>query len=163
MTRKLEELFDLPSSDNPEEPTVLTPEETRVQIAEIDATIDKIDAALPMVKELETSDKELDEIADMAKNSYQDLTDLGFNVDSRFSAEIFSVASTMLGHALSAKTAKLNKKLKMIQLQLQKARLDHQISKDQKDPAEQAIEGQGMVLDRNELLKHILGKSQKEQ
>ena len=111
MTRKLEELFDLPRSDD--EATPLVPEEARQQIARIDADIDKIDAALPMVRELDTSDKELDDLAELAKSSYQDLTDLGFNVDSRFSAEIFAVASTMLGHALTAKTAKLNKKLKI--------------------------------------------------
>ena len=46
----------------------------------------------------------------------------------------------------------------MVQLQLAKARLDHQINKDTKDPVEQAIEGQGVVLDRNELLKQILGQ-----
>ena len=55
--------------------------------------------------------------------------------------------------------ARLDKKLKMVQLQLAKARLDHQVSKDaNKDPAEVAIEGQGVVLDRNELLKQILNK-----
>ena len=156
MTRKLEELFDLPSSDNPEEPTVLTPEETRAQIAEIDATIDKIDAALPMVRELETSDKELDEIADMAKNSYQDLTDLGFNVDSRFSAEIFSVASTMLGHALSAKTAKLNKKLKMIDLQMKKLKLDQDQARNAPEDTAATQTAHGQVLSRNDLLERLM-------
>jgi hypothetical protein len=46
----------------------------------------------------------------------------------------------------------------MALLQLQKARLDHQIRKDAGTPEEQAIEGQGVVLDRNELLKQILNK-----
>jgi hypothetical protein len=45
------------------------------------------------------------------------------NVDSRY-AEIFAVAGTMLGHALTAKTAKLNKKLKMVDLQLKKMKMD---------------------------------------
>jgi hypothetical protein len=63
----------------------------------------------------------------------------------------------MLGHAITAKTAKMDKKLRMISLQLQKARLDHAISKDKK-PEDEPIEGQGIVLDRNELLKQILNK-----
>jgi hypothetical protein len=46
----------------------------------------------------------------------------------------------------------------MVQLQLAKANLDHQIKKDSKDPVEAAIDGQGVVLDRNELLKQILNK-----
>ena len=126
MTRKLESLFDLaPSTDDSALPL---PEEARKQIAQIDADIDKIDAALPMVRELNASDTELDELAELAKSSYQDLSDLGFNVDSRFSAEIFAVASSMLGHALSAKTAKINKKLKMIDLQMKKLKLDQDLS-----------------------------------
>jgi hypothetical protein len=36
--------------------------------------------------------------------------DLGFQVESRFSSEIFNSASSMLGHAITAKTAKINKK-----------------------------------------------------
>ena len=44
MTRKLESLFDFPPEEenNSPEPTV---EQTRTQLAEIDATIDKIDQA----------------------------------------------------------------------------------------------------------------------
>ena len=151
MTRKLEELFDLPRSDDATTPL---PEETKQQIADIDAAIDKIDAALPMVKELDTSDKELDDLAELAKSSYQDLTDLGFNVDSRFSAEIFAVASSMLGHALDAKTAKINKKLKMIDLQMKKLKLDQDAAKNAtNDPVEIA---QGQVLSRNDLLERLM-------
>ncbi len=53
--------------------------------------------------------------------------------------------------------AKMDKKLRMVQLQLQKARLDHQMSKD--NPDDQPINGQGVVLDRNELLNQILQKN----
>jgi hypothetical protein len=78
--------------------------------------------------------------------------DLGMQVDSRFASEIFSVASNMLGHAITAKTAKLDKKLKMIDLQLKKAKLDQ--STPDAEPAQQ---GTGHVLSRNELLDRILG------
>ena len=154
MTRKLEELFDLPSSTDPEEDLVYTPEQTQSIITEIDDTIDKIDAALPGVRDLSAADSEMDELADLAKGSYKDLMDLGMNVDSRFAAEIFSVAGAMLGHALTAKQAKLNKKLKMIDLQLKKANLDAKLLDTDKTPAQQ---GQGHVLDRNELLDRLLG------
>lgn len=158
MTKKLESLFDLPSSDDEktEELPSLTNEEKTTAIAEIDAAIDKIDAALPTVQDLETSDKELDEIADLAKEKFQDLMDLGMNVDSRFASEIFSVAGTMLGHALTAKTAKLNKKLKMVDLQLRKARLDQ--TKPDAEPTSSTLPtAEGHVLDRNELLERLLG------
>ena len=154
MTKKLEELFEfdkLEQSDEPESPT-LTVEQTRAAIVAIDTNIDKIDLALPAVRDLDASDRELDELADLAKQSYQDLSDLGMNVDSRFAAELFAVAGTMLGHALTAKTTKLNKKLKMIDLQLKKARLDQQAPE-----AEQLPTAEGQILSRNDLLERLIG------
>ena len=73
-------------------------------------------------------------------------------VDSRFSGEIFSVASNMLNHAITAKTAKLNKKLKMIDLQLKKATLDQRQAK-QDEKIDNIPLGEGQTLDRNELLR----------
>ena len=158
MTKKLEALFNLPSPDATPEESQQTIAENRELITEVDLAIDKIDAALPTVRDLETGDTELDELASLAKTKAEDLIDLGMNVEPRFSGVILQTAGMLLGHAITAKTAKLDKKLRMVQLQLQKARLDHQIRKDAGTPEEQAIEGQGMVLDRNELLKQILNK-----
>jgi hypothetical protein len=158
MTKKLEALFNLPSPDATPEESQQTIAENRELITEVDLAIDKIDAALPTVRDLETGDTELDELATLAKTKAEDLIDLGMNVEPRFSGVILQTAGMLLGHAITAKTAKLDKKLRMVQLQLQKARLDHQIRKDAGTPEEQAIEGQGMVLDRNELLKQILNK-----
>jgi hypothetical protein len=152
--KKLEELFDLPPSTDPEEDLVYTPEETQSIMTEIDDAIDKIDAALPGVRDLSSSDTEMDDLAKKATESFDELMSLGMNVDSRFAAEIFSVAGAMLGHALTAKQAKLNKKLKMIDLQLKKANLDAKLLDSDRAPVQQ---GQGHVLDRNELLDRLLG------
>lgn len=153
MTRKLEELFDLPptgeEADTTEPDTVPA---TQIQLKEIDETIDKIDAALPAVKGLDASDAEMDDIANKAQETFDNLMDLGFNVDSRYASEIFAVAGTMLGHALTAKTAKLNKKLKMVELQMKKAKLDADSVGD--DPGQTA---HGQVLSRNDLLEIIKG------
>jgi len=159
MTRKLEELFDLPPSTEEVETAVPSIAENRTIIQTLDAAIDKIDAALPAVRGLESTDTEMDELAGLATGSYKDLMDLGMQVDSRFASEIFSVASNMLGHAITAKTAKLDKKLKMIDLQMKKMRLDQQQA--DKDPEGAAAQqGQGHVLSRNDLLDRILGKNQ---
>ena len=158
MTKKLETLFDLPSSDSIQEHLVdtskFTVEDTKTIITTVDTAIDKIDAALSEVSDVDKSDSELDEIADLAKKSFEDLSDLGMNVDSRFAAEIFGVAGTMLGHALSAKTAKMNKKLKMIELQMKKMKLDRDMQGDE-GPAETA---QGQVLNRNDILERLLSQ-----
>lgn len=152
MTRKLEELFDLPPSEQEVQTALPQIPITQQAIQNIDETIDKIDTALPAVRDLSASDTELDELAAKAEQSFDDLMTLGMNVDSRFAAEIFATAGTMLGHALSAKTAKLNKKLKMIDLQLKKARLDQQAPESDPIPT-----GTGHVLDRNEILDRLLG------
>ena len=155
MTRKLESLFDFPPTDETvQEEPALTTAETRAAIVEIDNTIDKIDAALPAIRDLDASDRELDEIAEMAKESYQNLSDLGFNVDSRYASELFAVASTMLGHALTAKTTKLNKKLKMLDLQLKKLKLDQDAAKNAPEDAMETAHGQ--VLNRNDLLERLM-------
>ena len=68
MTQKLSELFNLPpTEDVTAEEAEHTIEENREMIAAVDEAIDKIDAALPMVADLDTSDKELDELSDLAK------------------------------------------------------------------------------------------------
>ena len=131
--------------------------EQKTHIAAIDDAIDKIDQALPAVRGLEASDQEMDELAALAVSSYRDLTDLGFQVDSRFASEIFSVASNMLGHAITAKTAKMDKKLKMIDLQLKKMRLDQQ-GKNSEGP-DIIPTAQGTVLSRNDLLERILASN----
>jgi len=161
MTRKLEELFDLPPTDQEITDAVPNLANNRETIVALDQVIDKIDSALPAVRGLDATDTEMDELAGLATGSYRDLMDLGMQVDSRFASEIFSVASNMLGHAITAKTAKLDKKLKMIDLQLKKARLD------QAHPEEKPAQpGTGHVLSRNELLDRIIGannqKTQKE-
>ena len=113
---------------------------------------------MPGVRDLDNSDEELDELATMAKDSFRDLSDLAFNVDSRYASEIFAVAGAMLGHALTAKTAKMNKKLKMIQLQLQKARLDLDREKRTDDDYQESTEtAEGQVLSRNDLLDRLIG------
>ena len=157
MTKKLEEIFNIEN----EKP--VTEEEAKQSIPvkkdfiqEVDSAIDKIDGALPRVRDLDdTSDKELDDLADLATDKFNDLMDLGMNVDSRFSGNIFQTASQLLGHAITAKQAKLDRKLRTVDLQIKKLRLDKQSQKDGTNE-EAEIEGKGVVLDRNALLQEIL-------
>ena len=128
---------------------------TQANLQKSYAEFDKVAAALPQVKGLgELSDLELDKLAIEAEESYKNLMDLGMNVDSRYSGRIFEVASTMLRNAIDAKSGKIDKKLKMIELQLKKQKLD-QGNKDG-GPIE---ESDGFVIsDRNELMNKLLKK-----
>lgn len=162
MTKKLEELFDIASQeDNPlAEPIPGVAQETTQEAIN---NLEKIENALPQVRGLEASDQELDELAELAINSFKDLQDLGMQVDSRFASDIFSAAGNMLGHAITAKTAKLNKKLKMIDLQLKKAQLDEKSTRQVKEVGNIPLgDGEGKSLDRNELLRVLTSKNSDE-
>ena len=163
MTKKLEALFDLPPSAAEVDAAVPTLPANREILAALDETIDKINDALPAVRGLDATDTEMDALSTLAQDSYKDLMDLGMQVDSRFASEIFSVASNMLGHAITAKTAKLDKKLKMIDLQMKKMRLDQQQQlidqkKTPEDDGETTQTATGVVLSRNDLLERLLGR-----
>ena len=156
MTKKLEDLLNLPDSKEileeskkeKQETAIVEQEETIRSIEELD----KIQSALPAVKGLgELADKELNEVADKAMTAYEDLMDLGMNVESRYSGRVFEVAGGMLKTSLDAKVAKVDKKLKMIELQLKKEKLD-------KDggPEGDIVQGEGYVVtDRNSLLEKL--------
>ena len=149
MTKKLEQLFDLPNSQDTDldEPVITSdslPKET------IEA-LDKIDQALPAVKDLTASDNEMDQLSKMSLESYQNLMDLGMNVESRYSGRVFEVAGGMLKTSLDAKVAKVDKKLKMIELQLKKEKLDKDGGADT-----DIVQGEGYVVtDRNSLLEKL--------
>ena len=157
MTKKLQELFELPQ-DETRGLTISMPERAEEITTEALNTLEKIENALPQVRGLEVADNEMDELASMATNSYKDLMDLGMQVDSRFASEIFNSASSMLGHAITAKTAKINKKLKMLDLQLKKAGLDQKAA-GKTEEIEATPLGEGKSLDRNELLKMLAAKT----
>lgn len=166
MTKKLEELFNVEVNEEmpltKEEASKVEDTVSAKDIPELQtamANVDKIDAALPSVRELDSSDKEMDDIADLAKDTFKDLMDLGMNVEARFSGEIFNNASRMLDTALSAKQHKVNKKLRMVDLQIKKASLDAKLAKQAYDRGDDLEDGQGHAIDRTQLLQEILGRN----
>lgn len=165
MTKRLEELFNISNTEEDssidesinEKKTISLPKEL-ISIETLN-TLEKIETALPLIQGLENSDDELDELAGLAKEAFNNLLDLGMQTDPRFSAEIFSVGGAMLGHALTAKTAKINKKLKMLDLQLKKADLDRKLAQAQPEKPVETPLGRGEVVDRNELIKMIMANA----
>ena len=157
MTKKLEDFFNVESTDSEDQlPLVaepVQPIETAMSLVHEQLTIaDRIDQALPTVRGLDTEDKDLDDYAARAMDSYDRLMDLGFNMDDRNAGKIFEVASTMMGNAITAKTAKLDKKLKMIDLQLKAAKLA-QTAKVEDDNGPQGLGD--LTTDRNAILNLI--------
>jgi hypothetical protein len=161
MTKKLEELLNLPEH---KETVKAVEKEIKAQATvvakqeEIEHTMrefDKISQALPPVDGLgHVADKELDDLAAKAEKAYEDLMDLGMNVEMRYSARIFEVAGGMLKNALDAKIAKLDKKLKIVDLQLKKQKLDQDAQGEDGSGAPIDVTGY-VVTDRNSLLEKL--------
>lgn len=159
MTKKLEELLDLPESKEIISESKEENKKSKVKDAQEEdiRSIDELDSiasALPTVRGLGyKADAELDDIASRALQAYEDLMDLGMNVESRYSGRVFEVAGGMLKTSLDAKTAKLDKKLKMIELQIKKEKMDRDTISDGN-----FVAGEGqLVTDRNSLLERIKG------
>jgi hypothetical protein len=157
MTKKLEELFNLAESEPikaAELPVVETPVHEEVKsLDQSYQAVQEITRGLPQIKELDDlGDAELDSLAKKAEAAYDDLMDLGMNVEVRYSGRIFEVAASMMGNAINAKNAKIEKRLKAVDLQLKKLKIDNDSGADPND----VINGQGYVItDRNELLKKL--------
>lgn len=185
MNKKLEETFNLPSMEEAmekekeeianhiEENTLSTPlseyeaieeatEETSKELEEQQvkkalSTAEKIDKALPQVKDLESHDSDMDIYSTEAIKSYKELMDLGMASEARHAGKFFEVAQTMMKNAIEAKNAKADKKLRMIELQLKKQRVDQWDNKGGKD--DEIIEGEGYIVgDRNKLLDQIIDR-----
>jgi len=60
----------------------------------------------------------------------------------------------LLGHAIHAKNAKIQNKLRVVQLQIQKARLD--LQRLNKTGEGDPIDGESTLLDRNAILAAVL-------
>ena len=155
MTKKLEQLLDLPEAEKPE---LISPKKVETQTAIVNLQnqleeFDKISSALPQVKGLgDMSDQELDGLASKAEQAFDDLMDLGMNVEAKYGSRMFEVAANMLNAAVTAKTNKIDKKLKMVELQLKKLAIDKKNIGEGDDP----VEGKGYIItDRNSLLEKL--------
>lgn len=157
MTKRLEEILNLPESKKivkQDEKEAVKAEMAQPFLRDM-AEFDKISASLPQVKGLgDAADAEFDALAQRATDAYDDLMDLGMNVEARYSGRIFEVAGGMLKNAIDAKAAKIDKKLKMIELQLKKQKMD-QDSRGSEDNGI-SIPGDGFIVtDRNSLLEKL--------
>lgn len=154
MTKRLEELLNIETG----EPVIAAKPVDAEPVATIDLQekleeFDKIASALPRVKGLgDMADGELDALADKAEKAYDDLMDLGMNVEARYGARMFEVAASMMTQAIAAKSAKIDKKLKMVDLQLKKLAIDKKHGQGEGN----TVEGEGYIItDRNSIIEKL--------
>lgn len=160
MTTKLEESLDLLPPEKGEaefqEVDTSSPEYSGINVifAEADNVVsslgmaEKLDHSLSTVSDLGENDKEMDAIAERALESYQNLCDMSVNMQDNYVGRVYEVAATMLKVALDAREAKMNRKLKTLELQLKKATLDNATNE-----GGSARAAENNQFDRNELLR----------
>jgi hypothetical protein len=153
--KKLEEILNLPESKKViKKAEKEKADEVAQPFLRDMSEFDKIAASLPAVKGLgDAADAEFDALAQRATDAYDDLMDLGMNVEARYSGRIFEVAGGMLKNAIDAKAAKIDKKLKMIELQLKKQKLDQDAGQEDNGID---VTGTGVIVsDRNSLIEKL--------
>jgi hypothetical protein len=162
MSNKLEELLNLPEHKEAMkevEKEIKAASKELVKQEEIEQTLrefDKVNLALPTVDGLGfASDKEFDELAEKATKAYEDLMDLGMNVEIRYSSKVFEVAAGMLKNAIEAKAAKIDKKLRIVDLQLKKQKLEFDKSGKGNDDSNTLNVTDYVVTDRNSLIEKL--------
>jgi hypothetical protein len=130
MNKKLQDLFNLPTqTDDTEEDTVEYVQLEDLDMQEMLDQVDKIDAALPQLPGRDSFDAEFDDYASKSIEIFDDLVELSKSVEDKNVPSIIDAASKMMNNALNAKSLKLDKKLKLIKLQIDKAKLDLEVSK----------------------------------
>jgi len=153
MTKRLEEILNIEPITEKIILPVDAPQLKPINLQDKLEEFDKIAAALPRVKGLgDMADDELDTLAKKAEQAYDDLMDLGMNVEAKYGSRMFEVAASMMGQAIAAKSAKIDKKLKMVELQLKKLAID----KKNGTTDENEVQGEGYILtDRNSILEKL--------
>ena len=158
MTKKLEELFNIPSMEDEPDTDLVEPDfddedlDTQTEIVTLSEAMEiseRINSALAEVRGMEEHDGEMDEIAAKALENFDQLMSLGMNLTDMAAGPVFNSATQMLKVALEARDSKVTRKLKQVDMMIKKANLDHR--KDTATGNTQQV--QPNVYDRNELLK----------
>ena len=148
MTKKLEEIFDLPTTSE------VIPEETEVKNAL--ATAKKFKDQLPTILDdvdMAKHDVVMDDYADDAYEHAKDIVDLGMTAEPRHSADLFQAAANMMRIALDSKNSKVDKRLKMYELELKKKKLELEERKLAiTEPAEIDMSDGRVFADREDLI-----------
>lgn len=130
MTSKLEETFGIPPSDQESEDIsdqmIQEQEGEAVKLLNALTNAEKIDVALATVEDLQSYVDEMDEISKKALDAYEEMVRLGMNAPISNAARLLEVSNMMLRTALDARSNKAVHKLRTVELQIRKARLDQE-------------------------------------
>ncbi|AFA44319.1 hypothetical protein ACQ27_gp052 [Klebsiella phage K64-1] len=157
--------------ENINESTELYSDDEEINDVEEDVTLQAAQAALSKLKDMRVQLKDipditkrkahLDRLADLAERKFEDIFDRAFNVEDRFASEMLNSANAMLKMAIDAHSKVIDSDIKLVDLQLKKDKMEHDINSKGKDqtPGNSntgVIEGEKVVSKtRNDMLASI--------
>lgn len=139
---KLEETFNI------EPPKKEVKEEVSIRRKEV--SMEKAKSILDISDILEHDDK-MDLYAKESFTYAKEIYKLGMDIEPRHGAEMFNAAATMMKVALDAKNAKVDKRLKLYELELKKQKLD--LDKSRSGGFAQDYDSDMVIATREDLLK----------
>ncbi len=164
MTKSLEDELNLPriadalkeleqqDSKEDQENQLMTPEE----ISKALANMSELSRSLKTNDDFSENETKLDDLQDAAVKAHQDLLDAGFNVDPKNAEAFLAPATQFLSIALDSEKQKIDRKIKLLKLQLETDKLELareklELDRRKVDIAERQLTGDGVeVLETNE-------------
>ena len=148
-----EEVIEVDSDYSIEDPTMpYVPSEEEIRNAL--QTAQNMRTQLVQIPDVSEKEAEIDAIAESASGYFEDIMDKAFNAEDRFAPELFNAANSLLKTALDGKTAIINAKLKLLDLELKKQKLDAELRKIQPQQGGTAKDVNGVTItNRNQLLR----------
>ncbi len=146
MTKKLEEIFNLPTTSEVIEDDVKNALDTAKNIKkELPTILDDVN--------MMAHDVVMDNYADDAYQHAKDIVDLGMTAEPRHSADLFQAAANMMKVALDSKNSKVDKRLRMYELELKKKKLELDERRlAQTEPAQIDMNDGRVFADREDLM-----------
>ena len=162
MTRRIEEVLNLPSLESLIEDNVLSPEDQeRVDTITkaLESTELNVDKHLIDPDGTREHAEEMDQIIDAAFTAHKDALDMAFNMEPKNAGSIMEPAARFLEISMKAMQAKLDARMKGIDQKMKREKLDHDLKNNQE---EGVVEGEqkeeGYLGDRNSMLKAMRNK-----
>lgn len=180
--QKLNKVFDLPEDNDDDDDNQNTSEEkNNVEIKKdeyglydyesLSPVISKADEISREIKKTDRSDTDFDELSQRSIEVFEMLVDIGQNIEDKHVADVFDVASKMMTNSISAKTHKMERKIKALNLEIQNQKVDvenrklEQRIKERRQRGEDTkpIEGDSeqIEMNRDELIKKLLQQKDK--
>ena len=165
MTKRIEEVLDLPSLESVLGEDSLSPEDQE-RIDQITKALEAND--IDIDKHLMDPDgtrehaAEMDEVAAAAMNAHKDAIDMAFNMEPKNAGSIMEPAARFLELSMKAMQAKLDARMKGMEMKMKREKLDHELRKNQEEgvvDGETPITESGRLADRNQLLKAAKNKT----